>query len=84
MPAVAVAPHPGNAHMNYGVDPARREQVRHQFRSSGKSLRAWARENGFDPKTAQSVLYGDRKALRGKSHAIAVALGLKDPEVAND
>ena len=70
--------------MNYGVDPLRRERVRHAFRAGGKSLRSWAVENGFNPKTAQAVLYGDRKALRGRSHEIAVALGLKDAEVAND
>lgn len=84
MPAAAVASQQGNDLVNYGVDPARREQVRHQFRYGGKSLRSWAIENGFDPKIANAVLYGDRKAIRGKSHQIAVALGLKDGTVAND
>jgi gp16 family phage-associated protein len=79
MPAAAVA-----SQQNYGVDPARREKVRHEFRSSGKSLRSWASENGFNPKIVQAVLNGNRRALRGQSHDIAVALGLKDGEIAND
>lgn len=79
MPAAAVA-----SQQNYGVDPARREQVRHEFRASGRSLRSWSTENGFNPKIVQAVLNGNRKALRGKSHEIAVALGLKDVEATND
>lgn len=84
MPLAAVAPQEGDDLVNYGVDPARRDLVRHQFRSSGRSLREWALQRGYDPKLATAILYGDRKALRGKSHAIAVALGLKDEAPAND
>lgn len=84
MPAAAVAPRNCNETVNYGVDPIRRDRVRHQFRYGGKSLRSWAIENGFSPKIAQAVLFGDRKALRGESHRVAVALGIKDGEVAND
>jgi gp16 family phage-associated protein len=37
----------------------------------------WALERRFNPSLVYAVLHGRRKALRGRSFEIAVALGLK-------
>lgn len=48
-----------------------------RFRANGVNVRAWAKERGFDPGLVYSVLRGERKCIRGKTHEVAVALGLK-------
>jgi len=53
------------------------QRVWKTFRDQGVSVRAWAKERGFNPGLVYSVLRGERKCLRGQSHAVAVALGLK-------
>lgn len=52
-------------------------QVWSLLREQGISARRWALENGFDPTLVYSVLSGTRKCLRGKSHEVAKALGIK-------
>jgi gp16 family phage-associated protein len=47
------------------------------LREQGVSARGWAVENGFEPTLVYSVLSGTRKCLRGKSHEVAKALGIK-------
>lgn len=54
------------------------KEARAAFHRSGKSVVAWARENGFSVALTYMVLSGKRKALRGQSHCIAVKLGIKD------
>lgn len=44
----------------------------------GISVAQWARENGFTYSLTQEILSGRKKCLRGMSHNIAVALGMKD------
>lgn len=53
------------------------EQVREEFRSSGITIRAWARKHGFSEKVVYTVLCDRRPGVRGESHRVAVALGLK-------
>lgn len=53
------------------------EEVRDSFRSQGLSVADWAREHGFTLPLVYAVLHGRSKALRGESHRIAVALGMK-------
>lgn len=48
-----------------------------QFRERGVNVKAWAVDHGFNPGLVYSVLRGERKCLRGQSHEVAVALGLK-------
>lgn len=48
-----------------------------RFRAEGVNVRAWAIERGFHPGLVYSVLRGERKCVRGQSHQVAVALGLK-------
>ncbi|WP_428003791.1 DNA-binding protein [Acidovorax sp.] len=52
-------------------------QVRRSFDELGVSIADWARERGFSVPLTRMVLAGKRKCLRGQSHQIAVALGLK-------
>ena len=56
-------------------------EVRGEFMRTGTSVSEWARANGFHPNLVFEVLEGRVKARRGKSHRIAVLLGMKDGEV---
>lgn len=47
------------------------------FDESGVSVAEWARVNGFSSALVYQVLEGNRKCLRGQSHQIAIALGIK-------
>lgn len=53
------------------------QRVWQKFRASGINVRSWALERGFNPGLVYSVLRGERKCLRGQSHDVAIALGLK-------
>lgn len=48
-----------------------------RLRSEGKTLTAWAKENGYPLQAVRSVIYGHNKGHYGQAHKIAVALGLK-------
>lgn len=52
-------------------------QVQALFRESGVTVADWANRNGFSPPLVYAVMKGKRKCLRGESHHIAVALGMK-------
>lgn len=47
------------------------------LRIGGVNLAAWARDKGFNPQLVYLVARGERKCLRGQSHAIAKELGMK-------
>jgi gp16 family phage-associated protein len=51
------------------------------FADAGISVAEWARVQGFSTGLVYQVLEGRRKCLRGQSHRIAVALGLKQGEM---
>jgi gp16 family phage-associated protein len=53
------------------------EDVRAIFTCRGISIAEWARANGYLEKLVYRVLHAERLPLRGKSHDIAVHLGLK-------
>lgn len=53
------------------------EEIKSEFQVQGVSIAAWARARAFDPRLVYAVLGGKNKASRGKSHLIAVALGMK-------
>lgn len=52
--------------------------IKQMFASKGLSVSEWARQNQFSAILVHQVLNGKRKCLRGQSHDIAVALGLKE------
>lgn len=56
------------------------DEVRSEFNRIGKPISGWARENGFNPNLVFWVLSG-RPCRHGKSHQIAVLLGLKEGEI---
>lgn len=47
------------------------------FVDQGVAVSDWAASHGFSTALVYAVLHGRRKGLRGQSHRIAVALGLK-------
>jgi gp16 family phage-associated protein len=53
------------------------EAVKRKFNQQGKTFSSWARDNGYTPQEVSRVLNGFTKGTRGKSHEIAVKLGLK-------
>ena len=53
------------------------EQVKTIFRQQGITFTSWAEENGYTRNEVYRVLNGQTKARYGKSHEIAVKLGLK-------
>lgn len=55
-------------------------QIRKEFESRGKSIAEWSRENNFSEHLVYQVLLSNRIPRRGKSHDIAVKLGLKEGE----
>jgi len=54
------------------------QEVRSELQKRGLSIADWARQNGFTPELVHQVLNSNRIPVRGKSHEIAVKLGLKD------
>ena len=52
------------------------QQRKQQFINRGESVRAWAEDNGFDPKKDLAAVYrvlnGQSPARRGKHHEIYV------------
>lgn len=67
--------------------PLTADQVREKFAKEGKTIKQWAKENNYDPNRVYRVLAGLEKCLYGKSHEIAVKLGLKvvpDPDGSGD
>jgi gp16 family phage-associated protein len=55
------------------------EQVREEFVRCGVSIAEWSRANGYSPQLVYRVIQGSN-ASRGKSHEIAVRLGIKNGE----
>lgn len=54
------------------------QEVRNELLKRGLSVAAWARQNGFSPELVHQVINSNKIPVRGKSHEIAVRLGLKD------
>lgn len=60
------------------------EQARKRITRTGKTIKAWAHEHGFDEATVAQVLRGHNKGSRGVGHKIAVTLGIKDGEIVEE
>lgn len=60
------------------------EEARLELQSKGISITQWAVANKFTPNLVFEVLAGNRKAIRGQSHQIAVKLGIKEGEICAD
>jgi gp16 family phage-associated protein len=54
-------------------------EARQWMHAEGLSVAAWAADRGFPAALVYAVISGRRKCLRGQSHRIAQALGMKPP-----
>lgn len=74
---------PAQTHLvaQYARTDVTREVIVSRFmqglRSQGKPLAQWAKERGFSREIVSQVIAGQLKGVRGESHQVAVALGLK-------
>jgi gp16 family phage-associated protein len=75
--------------MNRTPDPEREERIRKaaeakaELLRKGISISQWAVSNGFSTAMVFEILKGERKCVRGQSHKIAVALGIKEGDICN-
>lgn len=53
------------------------KEVREWLHYLGLTIAQWARDNGYHVSLVREVLAGRKRCLRGQSHNIAVALGMK-------
>lgn len=62
------------------------EQARAEFVRRGLSIAAWAKRHGVAPQLVYDILNGKpaRRCLRGKSHKVAVLLGVKAGVIEED
>lgn len=60
------------------------EEARAAIERTGVPITQWAIANGFSPNLVFEVLAGRRNPKRGKTHQIAVALGIKAGEIVTD
>lgn len=51
-------------------------EIKHQLRMQGKTLRSWAEEHGFNYRTVTDTLAGLRKGHFGEGREVRLALGL--------
>ncbi|WP_037471204.1 DNA-binding protein [Sphingobium sp. DC-2] len=61
-----------------GFSPQAFAQAKARLTAQGVTYGQWADEHGFSRRLVYEVLAGRRACRRGVSHAVAVALGLKD------
>ncbi len=54
------------------------DQAKSLFEAQGLSVAEWSRSWGFKTALVYRVLRGEAKCLRGESHQIAIALGVKE------
>lgn len=60
------------------------QDVRSEFRRKGASVSTWASSNGFPSASVYQVLSGRNAASVGVGHKIAVLLGMKEGEIAEN
>ena len=58
-----------------------REEVLEDFARKGISIRGWAKSKGVSHGCVRGVLTGRLSGRIGKSHNVAVLLGIKDGEI---
>lgn len=54
-------------------------RIKAEFNQAGVSVSDWARANDFEASLVYAILAGKNRGSRGKSHVIAMKLGLKSP-----
>lgn len=56
----------------------KRSPITARLWNEGKTIPQWAKENGFNVRNVEAVIYGHNKGDFGTAEKIAVALGLKE------
>lgn len=59
--------------------PLTADQVREQFKARGETITAWAARHGYPRRDVYNVIAGVSKGWWGRTHEIAIALGMKLP-----
>lgn len=54
-------------------------EVKQRLHDQGVTVKTWSEANGYPTQEVYKILSGERKALYGRAHEIAVKLGLKEP-----
>lgn len=55
----------------------RAKAVKDRLYAQGYTVKQWAEANGYPTQEVYKILNGERKALYGRAHEIAVKIGLK-------
>ena len=53
------------------------QEVKEEFARQGVTMRQWAKQHGFKPQMVYQVVNGLVRANYGKSHEVAMLLGMK-------
>ncbi len=53
------------------------KKIKEQLYAQGTTVKSWAEKHNYPVTEVYKVLNGERKGLYGRSHEIAVAIGLK-------
>lgn len=61
-----------------------REEVLADFARKGISISGWSKAHGVCRATVRGVLYGRLSGRIGKSHIVAVLLGIKEGDIVED
>lgn len=64
--------------------PRTPEEIKEELALCGETIADLARRHGLNPKSVYDVMAGRIKGTYGKSHRIAVLLGLKDGTVGDE
>lgn len=59
------------------IDRQARDSAKRRIHGQGKTIKQWAKENGFPEIPVYRFFDGTLKGRNGTGHQIAVALGLK-------
>jgi len=59
------------------------QEAQNKLRRRGITVASWARQNGFTSRLVFDVLNGRLHGNYGKSHRVAVLLGIKDGEISD-
>lgn len=54
-------------------------EIKQRLYEQGITVKTWSEANGYPTQEVYKILNGERKALYGRAHEIAVKLGLKEP-----
>lgn len=53
------------------------EQIKHNLRQQGLTIKQWAIQNGYQPSQVYRVINGESQARYGQGRKIALALGIQ-------